>query len=50
MDMVNDTTALEQSDVNRNTNFQEFDADMIESPLVSTSFSKPEVNQKLTGS
>ena len=50
MDMVSDTTAFEQSDVNRNTNFQEFDADMIESPLVSTTSDHPEVHLKLTGS
>ena len=31
---MNDQAAFDQADVNRNSNFQEFDADMIESPLV----------------
>ena len=35
IDAVNDQVACDQADVNRNSNFQEFDADMIESPLVS---------------
>ena len=34
MDAINDQAAFDQTDVNRNSNFQEFDADMIESPLV----------------
>ena len=34
MDAMNDQAAIDQGDINKNSNFQEFDADMIESPLV----------------
>ena len=48
MDVVNDTTAFDQADVNKNSNFQEFDGDMIESPLVSQK-ALPEVIWKYAG-
>ena len=34
MDAVNDQVAYDQAEVNKNSNFQELDADIIESPLV----------------
>ena len=34
MDAVNDQAAYDQADINKNSNFQEFDGDIIDSPLV----------------